>query len=91
MKSRRLLATVMAGGAAAALTPVLLRRLEPLRLDRGRAALRLAARGGVRYAASAPRLFAAAGEQRQLLREDLALQTAEDVASTLGAMKGVLM
>jgi len=91
MKSRRLLATVMAGGAAAALTPVLLRRLGSLRLDRGRAALRLAVRGGVRYAASAPRLFAAAGEQRQLLREDLALQTAEDVAGTLGAMKGVLM
>jgi len=42
--------------------------------------LRLAVRGGARYAAGAPRLFAAAGEQRQLLREDLALQTAEDVA-----------
>jgi predicted unusual protein kinase regulating ubiquinone biosynthesis (AarF/ABC1/UbiB family) len=92
MKSRRLLATTMAGGAAAALTLVLLRRrLGPLRLDRGRAALRLFVRGGVRYAASAPRLFAAAGEQRQLLREDLALQTAEDVAGTLGAMKGVMM
>ena len=48
-------------------------------------------RGGARYAGSAPRLFAAAGEQRQLLREDLALQTAEDVAGTLGAMKGVMM
>jgi hypothetical protein len=76
MKSRRLLATTMTGGAAAALTLVLLRRrLGPLRLDRGRAALRLFVRGGVRYAASAPRLFVAAGEQRQLLREDLALQT----------------
>jgi predicted unusual protein kinase regulating ubiquinone biosynthesis (AarF/ABC1/UbiB family) len=92
MKSRTLLATTMAGGAAAALTLVLLRRrLGPLRLDRGRAALRLFVRGGARYAASAPRLFAAAGEQRQLLREDLALQTAEDVAGTLGAMKGVMM
>src|ERR1700731_3854834 len=92
MKSRRLLATTMAGGTAAALTLVLLRRrLGPLRLDRGRAALRLFVRGGVRYAASAPRLFAAAGEQRQLLREDLALQTAEDVVGTLGAMKGVMM
>jgi predicted unusual protein kinase regulating ubiquinone biosynthesis (AarF/ABC1/UbiB family) len=92
MNSRRLLATTVAGGVAAALTLVLLRRrLGPLRLDRGRAALRLFARGGVRYAASAPRLFAAAGEQRQLLREDLALQTAEDVAGTLGAMKGVMM
>ena len=92
MKSRRLLATTMAGGATVALTLVLLRRrLGPLRLDRGRAALRLFVRGGVRYAVSAPRLFATAGEQRQLLREDLALQTAEDVAGTLGAMKGVMM
>src|SRR5581483_5941313 len=39
----------------------------------------------------APRLFAVAGERRQQLREDLALQTAEDVADTLGAMKGVMM
>jgi predicted unusual protein kinase regulating ubiquinone biosynthesis (AarF/ABC1/UbiB family) len=79
-------------GATAALSLVVLRRrLGPLRLDRGRAALRLFIRGGARYAGSAPRLFAAAGEQRQLLREDLALQTAEDVAGTLGAMKGVMM
>ena len=92
MKPRRLLATVTAGGAATALTLALLRRrLGRLRYDRGLAALRLFVRGGVRYAGSAPRLFAAAGEQRQLLREDLALQTAEDVATTLGAMKGVLM
>jgi Flp pilus assembly protein protease CpaA len=85
MKLIRLLVATMAAGAAAALTLVLLRRRPGrLRLDRGRAVLRLAARGGVRYAASAPRLFAAAGEQRQLLREDLALQTAEDVAGTLG-------
>jgi predicted unusual protein kinase regulating ubiquinone biosynthesis (AarF/ABC1/UbiB family) len=62
-----------------------------LRLRRGLAVLRLFVRGGARYAVSAPRLFAAAGEQRQLLRGDLALQTAEDVATTLGAMKGVLM
>ena len=92
MNSRRLLATVTIGGAAAALSLVLLRRrLGRLRYDRGLAALRLALRGGARYARSAPRLFAAAGEQRQLLRGDLALQTAEDVATTLGAMKGVLM
>jgi predicted unusual protein kinase regulating ubiquinone biosynthesis (AarF/ABC1/UbiB family) len=63
----------------------------PLRLRRGAAAVRLAVRGGVRYASNAPRLFAAAGENRQQLRNDLALQTAEDVATTLGAMKGVLM
>src|SRR6202522_1322516 len=92
MKSLRLLVATMAAGAAAAATLVLpRRRAGRLRLDRARAALRLAARGGARYAASAPRLFAAAGEQRQLLREDLALQTAEDVADTLGAMKGVMM
>ena len=88
MKLIRLLAAVLAGAA----TLVLLRRRPGrLRLVRGWTALRLAARGGARYAASAPRLFAAAGEQRQLLREDLALQTAEDVADTLGAMKGVMM
>ena len=88
MKLIRLLATAMAGAAT-----LLLPRRRPgrLRLDRARAALRLAARGGARYAASAPRLFAVAGERRQQLREDLALQTAEDVAGTLGAMKGVMM
>jgi predicted unusual protein kinase regulating ubiquinone biosynthesis (AarF/ABC1/UbiB family) len=92
MKPGRRFAVVMTCGAAAVLTPVLVRRrLGRLRLDRGRALLRLAVRGGARYAAGAPRLFAAAGEQRQLLREDLALQTAEDVADTLGAMKGVMM
>jgi predicted unusual protein kinase regulating ubiquinone biosynthesis (AarF/ABC1/UbiB family) len=62
-----------------------------LRVERGMAALRLAARGGARYASNAPRLFARAGEHRQQLRNDLALQTAEDVAATLGTMKGVLM
>jgi predicted unusual protein kinase regulating ubiquinone biosynthesis (AarF/ABC1/UbiB family) len=53
--------------------------------------MRLAARGGARYAANAPRLFAVAGERRQQLRDDLALRTAQDVADTLGTMKGVLM
>jgi predicted unusual protein kinase regulating ubiquinone biosynthesis (AarF/ABC1/UbiB family) len=67
-----------------------------LRFARGLAAVRLAVRGGARYAGNAPRylaagLFAAAGEHRQQLREDLALRTAEDVAATLGTMKGVLM
>jgi predicted unusual protein kinase regulating ubiquinone biosynthesis (AarF/ABC1/UbiB family) len=61
------------------------------RVERGTAALLLAARGGARYASSAPRLFAAAGEHREQLRNDLALQTAEDVAATLGTMKGVLL
>ncbi|HET6969671.1 MAG TPA: AarF/ABC1/UbiB kinase family protein [Phenylobacterium sp.] len=88
MKLIGLLATAMAGAATLLL---LRRRPRRLRLDRARATLRLAARGGARYAASAPRLFAVAGEQRELLREDLALRTAEDVADTLGAMKGVMM
>jgi predicted unusual protein kinase regulating ubiquinone biosynthesis (AarF/ABC1/UbiB family) len=75
--------TVLAAGAR--------NRSARLRLERGLAAARLAARGGARYAVSAPRLFAAAGQQREQLRDDLALQTAEDVAATLGTMKGVLM
>jgi predicted unusual protein kinase regulating ubiquinone biosynthesis (AarF/ABC1/UbiB family) len=92
MRAVRRLAAITAGGGIAALALVLLRRrLGPLRLERGGAAFRLVVRGGARYAASAPRVFAAAGEQRQLLREDLALQTAEDVAGTLGTMKGVMM
>ncbi|HEX3963390.1 MAG TPA: AarF/ABC1/UbiB kinase family protein [Trebonia sp.] len=67
------------------------RETAGLRISRGLSAARLAARGGARYAAGAPRLFAAAGEQRQQLRNDLALRTAEDIAETLGTMKGVLM
>jgi predicted unusual protein kinase regulating ubiquinone biosynthesis (AarF/ABC1/UbiB family) len=62
-----------------------------LRFSRGLSTARLAARGGARYAANAPRLFAVAGEQRQQLRNDLALRTAQDIADTLGSMKGVLM
>ena len=86
------------GGASIAALAVLGRRRGllgarggSLRVERGMAALRLAARGGARYASNAPRLFASAGEHRQQLRNDLALQTAEDVAATLGTMKGVLM
>ena len=67
------------------------RSVGRLRVERGVAAARLAARGGARYTRNAPKLFRAAGEQRQRLRTDLALQTAEDVATTLGTMKGVLM
>jgi predicted unusual protein kinase regulating ubiquinone biosynthesis (AarF/ABC1/UbiB family) len=87
--NRKLLAALTLGGSAAVL--LMLRRAGRLRLTRGVAALGLVGRGGARYAANAPRLFAAAGENRQRLRNDLALQTAEDVATTLGAMKGVLM
>jgi predicted unusual protein kinase regulating ubiquinone biosynthesis (AarF/ABC1/UbiB family) len=84
-------ATIAAAGAAALILARRSRGRAGLRLRRGIAALRLAARGGARYASNAPRLFAAAGENRERLRTDLALQTAEDVAVTLGAMKGVLM
>ncbi|HUA29221.1 MAG TPA: AarF/ABC1/UbiB kinase family protein [Streptosporangiaceae bacterium] len=98
MKRRSKLAAAAsagAAGAAAVAAVVVLRRRgllrRNLRLSRGLAALQLVARGGARYASSAPRLFAAAGEHRQQLRNDLALETAEDVATTLGAMKGVLM
>src|SRR5260370_19395999 len=87
----RFFAATSIGAALAAAALLLRRRIGPLRLRRGLAALQLVARGGARYAGSAPRLFAAAGENRQRLRNDLALQTAEDVATTLGAMKGVLM
>ena len=62
-----------------------------LRCRRAVGAFRLFARGGLRYASSAPRRYAAAGEQRQLHRADLALRTAKDVADTLGAMRGVMM
>jgi predicted unusual protein kinase regulating ubiquinone biosynthesis (AarF/ABC1/UbiB family) len=90
MPVKRLAAAASAGAAITAVI-LLRRRIGRLRYDRGLAALRLAGRGAARYAGSAPRLFAAAGEHREQLRNDLALQTAEDVASTLGAMKGVLM
>jgi predicted unusual protein kinase regulating ubiquinone biosynthesis (AarF/ABC1/UbiB family) len=88
--NKKLLAAISVGAGLAGLA-VLGRRVGRLRLSRGRAAVQLVIRGGLRYAGSAPRLFAAAGEHRQQLRNDLALQTAEDVATTLGAMKGVLM
>jgi hypothetical protein len=48
--------SVIAGLAGVA---VLGRRVGRLRLARGRAALQLVIRGGLRYAGSAPRLFAA--------------------------------
>ena len=90
-RALKLAAAAIAAAAAAGRRTGGPRPRGNLRLRRGLAALGLAARGGARYAASAPRLFAAAGEHRQRLRGDLALQTAEDVASTLGTMKGVLM
>jgi predicted unusual protein kinase regulating ubiquinone biosynthesis (AarF/ABC1/UbiB family) len=67
------------------------RRLGRLRFQRGVAAAQLAVRGGLRYAGNAPRLFMAAGEQRQQLRNDLAMRTADDITATLGTMKGVMV
>jgi predicted unusual protein kinase regulating ubiquinone biosynthesis (AarF/ABC1/UbiB family) len=98
-RARKLALVAGLGGASiAALTLLrghqrgqLGRAAAKLRVQRGLTALRLVARGGARYATSAPRLFASAGEHREQLRNDLALQTAEDVAVTLGTMKGVLM
>jgi predicted unusual protein kinase regulating ubiquinone biosynthesis (AarF/ABC1/UbiB family) len=99
-RTARLTVVAAAGGASIAVLAALRRRRgrlrdrlgdRNLRIERGLAALRLAARGGARYASNAPRLFTAAGEHREQLRNDLALQTAEDVAATLGTMKGVLM
>jgi predicted unusual protein kinase regulating ubiquinone biosynthesis (AarF/ABC1/UbiB family) len=92
---QRLLAGVAITAGLGVLAGLVVRRRRAgrggLRLTRGMAAVQLVARGGARYATSAPRLFAAAGEARQQLRQDLALETAQDVAETLGAMKGVLM
>jgi predicted unusual protein kinase regulating ubiquinone biosynthesis (AarF/ABC1/UbiB family) len=86
-------AAVMAAGVAgAALTAGLVRRrIGPLRFERGLATAQLAMRGGMRYAGGAPRLFAAAGERREELRNDLAMRTADDVLATLGTMKGVMV
>jgi predicted unusual protein kinase regulating ubiquinone biosynthesis (AarF/ABC1/UbiB family) len=91
MRRRLPVATAIGGAVLGLGALVLVRRLGTLRRQRGFAAVQLVARGGRRYATSAPKLFAAAGEHRQQLRQDLALETAEDVAATLGAMKGVLM
>src|SRR5450432_2064714 len=91
---RKLTAAAIAGGLAmgsAVALAVTRRRVGRLRFNRGVAALGLAVRGVIRYAGSAPKLFAAAGESREQLRHDLALQTSEDVTATLGEMKGVLM
>jgi predicted unusual protein kinase regulating ubiquinone biosynthesis (AarF/ABC1/UbiB family) len=91
-RGRKVAVGLAAGAAVTGLTVALVRRrVGPLRFSRGLATAQLVLRGGVRYATSAPRLFAAAGEHREQLRNDLALETAEDVTATLGAMKGVLV
>jgi predicted unusual protein kinase regulating ubiquinone biosynthesis (AarF/ABC1/UbiB family) len=88
----RALLAVSAGAVAAAAGVVFVRRrVGRLRFDRGVAAAHLAVRGGLRYVGSAPRLFIAAGENREKLRNDLAMRTADDVTATLGTMKGVMV
>jgi predicted unusual protein kinase regulating ubiquinone biosynthesis (AarF/ABC1/UbiB family) len=95
MSRRRRVRALAAFGltAATAVAGIALvrQRIGRLRFERGLAAAQLAVRGGLRYAGSAPRLFVAAGEQRQQLRGDLAMQTADDITATLGTMKGVMV
>jgi len=87
-----MLAALTAGTVVTAAGAALVRRrVGQLRFERGVAAAQLALRGGLRYAGNAPRLFMAAGEQRQQLRTDLAMQTADDITATLGTMKGVMV
>src|SRR6202023_4069323 len=95
MKARRVkrpiaAAAIGAGAIGGAITALYLvrRRIGTLRFARGAAAFQLVARGGARYAGSAPRLFAAAGENRQRLRNHLALQTPAERAANLGGRKG---
>src|SRR5260370_32252580 len=89
---RRGVLALSAGFAAAAFGVALMRRrVGKLRFQGGLAGAGLAVRGGLRYAGNAPRLFAAAGENREKLRNDLAMQTADDVTATLGTMKGVMV
>jgi len=91
-RPRRGLLALAAGTAVTAVGLSLVRRkVGQLRFQRGMATAQLAVRGGLRYAGSTPRLFTAAGEQRERLRNDLAMQTAEDVTATLGTMKGVMV
>jgi len=93
-RARALIALIaVTAGTAVTVAGVALvrRRVGRLRFDRGLAAAQLAVRGGLRYATSAPRLFVAAGENRERLRNDLAMQTADDVTATLGTMKGVMV
>jgi predicted unusual protein kinase regulating ubiquinone biosynthesis (AarF/ABC1/UbiB family) len=91
-RSLAALAGLSAVAAGAALTAGLVRRrVGRLRFERGLATAQLAVRGGMRYAGGAPRLFAAAGERREQLRNDLAMRTADDVLATLGTMKGVMV
>jgi predicted unusual protein kinase regulating ubiquinone biosynthesis (AarF/ABC1/UbiB family) len=91
IRGRALIALTAGTAVSAAGLALVRRRVGRLRFERGLAAAQLAVRGGLRYATSAPRLFIAAGENRERLRNDLAMQTADDVTATLGTMKGVMV
>jgi predicted unusual protein kinase regulating ubiquinone biosynthesis (AarF/ABC1/UbiB family) len=92
MRGQRALLAISAGATGAAIGVAFIRRhVGRLRFERGVTAAQLAVRGGLRYAGNAPRLFIAAGENREKLRNDLAMQTADDVTATLGTMKGVMV
>ena len=65
--------------------------MQQSRFGRGAALARLLLRIGGRYAARSPRLLFASVKQREQLRYDLALRSADEVAEELGSMKGVLM
>jgi predicted unusual protein kinase regulating ubiquinone biosynthesis (AarF/ABC1/UbiB family) len=88
---RALLALSGLTGLTAAGVVLVRYRIGRLRFERGLATAQLAVRGGLRYAGGAPRLFMAAGEHRERLRNDLAMQTADDITATLGTMKGVMV
>src|SRR5262245_66351191 len=81
-RGRALIALTAGTAVTAAGVALVRRRVGRLRFDRGLAAAQLAARGGLRYATSAPRLFVAAGEDRERLRHELAVMTAGDVLGT---------
>src|SRR3989442_11425776 len=69
-------------------------RTSPMRqsrLGRSAALARLALRIGGRSLAKSPRLIFGSVDRRRMLRHDLALRTADDVAEELGSMKGALM
>jgi predicted unusual protein kinase regulating ubiquinone biosynthesis (AarF/ABC1/UbiB family) len=72
-------------------TPASNGAMRQSRFGRGAAMARLLLRIGGRYAARSPRLLFASVRQREQLRYDLALRSADEVAEELGSMKGVLM
>src|SRR5260370_3150792 len=81
----RFFAATSIGAALAAAALLLRRRIGPLRLRRGLAALQLVARGGARYAGSAPPLFPAPRQDRPRLPHQPRPQAPRVRAPTPGA------